>query len=203
MLNDAVRNARVPAVYRTAATRGAILARQSDSVEFLMEQLRAEDPIVRKAALLTIREMPGPALAGALNAEIDKAGPELELQLLSALADCHNAQSLQLLEAKAAADDPEIRRTALRVLASIAGPAQAGVLLKVLVEDRSAAESELAGAGLERLEGAAVDDLVLQALLSAREARARVQLIGLLEARGATNAVAELLRAGGRPGRDG
>jgi HEAT repeat protein len=193
-LNDAVRAASVPAVYRAAATRGAILARQSDGVAFLMEQLRAEDPVVRQAALLTIREMPGAALAGALNAELDKAGPELELQLISALADCHNAQSLELLEAKAAGGDPGVRRAALRVLASLAGPSQAGVLLKVLVENRGSAESTVAASSLERMEGAAVDDLVLRALLSAREARARVQLIRLLEARGATNAVAELLK---------
>jgi len=113
MLDDEVRTASVPAVYRVAATRGAILARQSDRVAFLMEQLRVEDPIIRKAALLTIRETPEPALAGALNAELDKAGPELELQLLSALADCHNAQSFQLLEAKAIGEDPGIQRTAL------------------------------------------------------------------------------------------
>jgi HEAT repeat protein len=199
MLNDAVRTAKVPAVYRAAATRGAILARQSDGVAFLMEQLRAEDPVVRKAALLTIREMPGPALAGALNAEIGKAGPELELQLLSALADCHNAQSLQILEAKATADNPEVRRTALRVLATIAGPSQAGVLLKVLVENRDSAESAIAWSSLERLEGAAVDDLVLQALLSAREARERVQLIRMLEARGAAGAAAELLTQAADP----
>ena len=199
MLDDAVRTASVPAVYRAAATRGAILARQSGGVEFLMEQLKASDPVARKAALLTIREMPGAALAGALNAELDKAGPELELQLLSALADCHNAQSFELLEAKAAAGDPEVRRAALRVLAGIAGPSQAGVLLKVLLEDRSPAESMVAASSLERMEGAAVDDLVLQTLVSAREARARVQLIRLVEARGSTNAVAELLKQAADP----
>jgi HEAT repeat protein len=61
------------------------------------------------------------------------------------------------------------------------------------VENRSTAESEVAGSSLEHLEGSAVDDAVLQSLLSAREARARIQLIRLLEARSATNAVAELL----------
>jgi len=221
MLYDAVRTASAPAVYRAAATRGAILARQSEGVApgappsggrgpailarqsegvaFLMAQLKAEDPVVRKAALLTIREMPGAALAGALNAALDNAGPELELQLLNALADCYNAQSLQLLEARATGGDPEIRQTALRVLASIAGPSQAGVLLKVLMENRSSGESAVAWTSLERLEGAAVDDSVLQALLSSREARARVQLIRLLEARAATNAVAELLKQAADP----
>jgi HEAT repeat protein len=193
-LNDAVRRANVPPVYRGAATRGAILARQSGGVKFLMEQLRGSDPIACKAALLTIREVPGPALADALNGEIGKAAPELEIQLLSALADCHNAQSLKLLETKATGDDPEIRRTALKVLARIAGPAQSGVLLKVFIATRSPDETALAESGLEHLEGDTVDDTVLQALRSAREAHERVQLIGLLESRDATNAVAELLK---------
>jgi HEAT repeat protein len=198
-LNDAVRTANVPPVYRAAATRGAILARQSRGVKFLMDQLRAGDLIARQAALLTIREIPGPALADSLNAEIGKARPDLEIQLLSALADCHNAQSLKLLESKATGDDPEIRRTALKVLASIAGPAQAGVLLKVFVEDPSPDETALAGSALEHVEGPAINNLVLHALESAREAHARVQLIGLLERRGATNAVAELLKEAANP----
>jgi HEAT repeat protein len=199
MLNDAVRAANVPAVYRAAATRGAILARRSDGAAFLIGQLRAGDPVVRKAALLAIREMPGPDLASALNAEIDKAGPELELQLLSALADCHNAQSLQILQAKAAGEDPEVRRTALKVLARIAGPSEARVLIKVLLENRSSAESAVAGSSLEGMEGAAVDDLALQALVSARETGARVRLIRLLAARGATNAAAQLLKQAADP----
>jgi len=193
-LNDAVRAANAPAVYHAAAIRGAILARRSDGVPFLMDQLRSPDSVARKAGLLAIREMPGPALADALNAEIDKAQPELALQLLRALADCHNAQSLALLETKAGGNEPEIRSAALRVLAAIAGPSQAGFLLKVLVKENSPAESAVVASSLERMTGAAVDDLALQALLSARETRERVPLIRLLEARGATNSVAELLK---------
>ena len=198
-LDDAVRNASVPAAYRGAATRGAILARRTDGVGFLIAQLRAEDPVARKAALLTIREVPGLALAEALNTELDHAAPELELQLLSALADCHNARLIELLELKATGNDPRIRMAALKVLASIANPTQAGFLLSILLENRDPAESALAASALEALEGRAVDELVLQALLSAREARARVQLIRLLEVRGATNAVAELLKQAADP----
>jgi HEAT repeat protein len=130
-LNDEVRNAGVPAVYRAAATRGAILAHQSDRLPFLMRQLRSREPIIRNAALLTIREIPGPALADALNAEIEKAPPELALQLISSLADCHNAKSLELLETKATSNQPEFRLAALKVLSSIGGSGQAGILIKV------------------------------------------------------------------------
>jgi hypothetical protein len=44
------------------------------------------------------------------------------------------------------------------------------------------------------LEGAAVDNVILAALLAAQEEQARVQLIALLEVRGTTNAVAPLLK---------
>jgi HEAT repeat protein len=198
-LDDAVRTASVPSVYRGAATRGAILARRSDGVAFLIAQLKAEDPDVRKAALLTIREVPGPALADALNTELDQARPDLELQLLPALGDCHNARSLELLALKATGNDPRIRMAALKVLASIADPSQAAVLLRILLENRNPSDATIAGSALEAMEGTAVDDLALQALLSAREARARVQLIRLLEVRGATNAVAELLHQAADP----
>jgi HEAT repeat protein len=198
LYND-VRKANVPAVYRGAATRGAILSHQSDRVAFLMEQLRTNDPVIRQAALLTIREVPDPALADALNAEIDKAAPVFQLELLSAFADCHNENSLQLLEAKTAGDEPKIRLRALEVLSSIGGPAEAGVFLKTLLANQSAAESDAAENALERLEGRQVDDLVLGLLAGAQEPRARIQLISLLEARSATNAVGELIKQGTAP----
>lgn len=198
-LYDAVRTANVPPVYRGAATRGAILARQSGGVRFLMEQLTGGDPIVREAALLTIREMPGPGLADALNAEIVNAGPDLQVQLLNALADCHNAHSIELLESKAHGDDPMIRSAALKVLAGFAGPAQAGVLLKVLLEDRKADETAMAESSLEHLESSAVDDMVLKELRLAKDAHARVQLIGLLERREAMNVAGELLSQAADP----
>jgi HEAT repeat protein len=164
-----------------------------------MEQLRAEDPIVRQAALLTIREVPGPALADALNAEIDKAAPEFQLQLLSALVDCHNAGSIRVLEVKATRDAPEIRLRALEVLSIIADPDEAGFLLKVLVASQSSAETDMAVSALERLESPAVDDLVMNGLMAARNPGARVQLIGLLESWDATNCVAKLFKQASDP----
>jgi HEAT repeat protein len=198
-LYDAVRTANLPSIYRAAATHGAIHARQADGAEFLMEQLRSGDPIVQQAALLTIREIPGPRLAEALNAEIAKAGPGLQLPLINALADCHNDKSIELLESKATGDDSKIRSATLKVLTVIAGPAQAGVFLKILVEDRNATDTAMAESSLEHLEGSAVDDMVLHDLRLAKEAHARVQLIGLLQRRGATNAVAELLSQAAAP----
>jgi hypothetical protein len=56
-LYDAVRAAKVPLSYCVGATRGAILARKTNGIPFLVEQLRSAEPAIRNAALLTIREM--------------------------------------------------------------------------------------------------------------------------------------------------
>ena len=196
-LCDAVRDAKVPLSYRAAALRGAIVARKGFGVPLLIDQLKSNERILRNAALLAIREIPSDALASALNAELAQAPAELQIQLLTALADCHNAQSLAVLQAKAASEDAAVRQTALTVLGRIGSAAEAGVLLKAIADNRSAEESAIALNGLKRMEGAAVDAQIVRALASATDAAARIQFIRLLEGRGATNAAAELLKQAG------
>ena len=166
-LCDAVRDAKVPLLYRAAAVRGAIVARKGFGVPLLIEQLKSNERILRHAALLAIREIPSDALASALNAELAQAPAELQIQLLTALADCHNAQSLAVLQAKAASEDAAVRQAALTVLGRIGGTAEAGVLLKAVADNRSAEDSAIALNGLKRMEGAAIDAQIVKALASA------------------------------------
>jgi HEAT repeat protein len=196
-LYDAVRGAKVPLSYRVGATRGAILARRTDRIPFCIAQLRSEERAIRNAALLTIREISSAALASALNAELAKAAPELQLLLLTALVDCHNPQSIQAIKAKTASDDLEIRKAALNVLGKIGGSAAAGVLLQVMVDSRNSEELSIAASGLGRME--AIDGLVLKALPAAKEADVRVRLIRLTEVRGMTGAAGELLKQATAP----
>lgn len=198
-LYDAVRTANVPAAQRAGATRGAILARKADAVPFLLSQLQSEDRVVRNAALLTVREIPSDALAAALNAELAKAAPELQVQLLTALVDCHNPASLPVIQTKATNPDPAVRKTALTVLGQLGGPAEAGVLIQALTDNRAPDESALALNGLTRLKGTAVDDRIVQALAAANDTTVRVKLIRLLESREATNAVGVLLQQAATP----
>ncbi len=193
-LYDAVCKARVPMNTRAAATRGAILARKSKAPAFLMEQLRSKDRAIRNVALLTIREIPSDALASALNAELDKASPELQVQLLTALLDCHNHESLAAIKTKASSNEGEVRKTALGVLGQLGGPADAGVFLEALQRNRAPEETALALRILERMEGTAVDKPIMEALSSASEAPYRLRLVRLASARGMTNATAELLK---------
>jgi HEAT repeat protein len=196
-LNEAVRRAKVSVFYRAAATRGAILSRQNGRLPFLLQQLHSDERVIRDAALLTMHEIPSPALAEAVNTEIGQAAPDLQEQLLGVLVDCHNKHSFDILAAQAASPEPRIRLAAVKTLSSIAGPAQAGPLLKILEANRSPEETDLAESALQQMAGADVAHAVLAALSAAREEQARVRLIGLLQ--GSTNAVAPLLElaAGG------
>ena len=199
---NAVRQARVPASYRIGATRGAIVSRKSDRVPFLIEQLRSQEPAIRDVALLTIREIPSDALATALNAELEGTQRDLQIKLLTALKDCHNAQSLQVIRTKIKSDDAEVSLVALRVLAAIGGSDDAPIFLRAMRDRLSAEALSVAVDTLEQMQGSEVDELILKAVQSSNESQTRVQLIRLLAKRNATGATDELLRqaAGFDPG---
>jgi HEAT repeat protein len=193
-LYDAVRQAPVPQSYRIGATRGAIVARKSDRVPFLIQQLRSDEPTIRDVALLTIREVPSEALATALNAELRGAQGDLQIKLMIALKDCHNAQSLKVIRTKVQSADPEVRLAALRVLAAIGSSDDAPTFLGVMSDHPSAEELSIAAKSLEQMEGVEVDELILKAVRSSGESETRIQFIRLLSKRNATGATDELLR---------
>ncbi len=193
-LYDTVRKAPVPASYRIGATRGAIIARTTDRVPFLIQQLRSDEPAIRDVALLTIRAVPSDELASALNAELEEAPNDLQIQLLAALKDCHNTQSLQVLRTKVRSNAPRIRLTALSVLASIGGSDDASTFLAVVRDRPGDKELAVALTTLERLKGDKVGEQTLTALQKTNEAETRVRLIRLLGKRHVTEATNELLK---------
>jgi len=198
VLYDSVRNAEVPMTFRIGATRGSILARQNGRVPFLIKQLRSGELPIRNAALLTIREIPDDKLAAALNAELKHATGEFQGQILLALVDCHNPQSIPAVAALAQSPNPELRKTALTVLGRL-GPDAAPTLLAALQEPQTGEDKSVILNGLKALPGSFVDDLLLQALASAREPATRIDLIRLLDSRGVTKASPEILKHASGP----
>jgi HEAT repeat protein len=193
LLYDITCSPRAPMSCRVGATRGAILARgPTERVPFLLRQLRWLEAPIRDAALLTIREIADDALANALNAELPQARPELQVQLLLALADCHNAQSVPAIAALADGASPATRTIALRVLGALgldAAPALVAALQKVQTTEDKTAVCD----ALKAMKGAAVDDLLRQALAASTTARIRIELIHLLGSRETVKASPEIL----------
>ena len=192
-LYDAVRSADVPEASRLGATRGAIVTR--NSVSFLMDQLSSDDDAVRDVALLTIREMPSDALADALNTRLASAAPDLRVQLITALADCHNRASFPVVRSQLDSDDQAIRIAALGVVGAVgSGSPLVDTLLDLVRDRRSPVERQTAIDLLTRMEGGdGVDRVILDRLAHAETVDYRVDVIRVLGNRRAAIAVGDLL----------
>ena len=115
-LCDAVRRANVPRQCRVAATRGAILARQSAGLPLLLEQLKVDDNELFAVALRTSRELPGGDVTRSLIAELDRLPPARQVLLIRAIGDRQDAAALPAMRKRAADGPKEIRLAAIHVL---------------------------------------------------------------------------------------
>lgn len=155
-LYDAVRAAKVPQQKMLEATRGAILARQSNGLPLLLEQLRSPDKALFGIGLRTARELPGYLVTQALAAELPRTSPERQPFLLLALGDRSDDAVLPAVLAAAGRGPQKLRLTAVGILDRLGNPASAPVLLAAAA-DSDADLSQAALAALARLPGGGVD----------------------------------------------
>ena len=138
-LYDAVRAANVPRQKMLEATRGAILARQSNGLPLLLEQLRSPDKALFGIGLRTARELPGHLVTQALAAELPRTSPERQPFLLLALGDRSDDAVLPAVLAAAGRGPQKLRLTAVGILDRLGNPASVPVsqisanLLQVLM----------------------------------------------------------------------
>jgi HEAT repeat protein len=162
-LYDAVRKADVPRQRRLEATRGAILARQSDGLPLLIEELRSPARAEFAMALRTARELKGRDVTEAIGAELDRAGADHAVPLLLVLADRADAAVLPKLLQVAQAGSKPTRVATLGLLDRFGDVSAVPVLLNAAAE-ADAEVAEPAKATLTRMEGKAVDAALLSRL---------------------------------------
>jgi len=160
---DAVRQADVPKQRWLEATRGAILARRSDGIPLLIEQLRSPARAEFAMALRTARELDGRDVTEAIAAEMDRAGTDHEVMLALALSDrTDDAVLPKLLQVAGTGSKPA--RVATLGLLDRYGDVSA---VPVLLDAASEADAEVAQpakATLTRMEGKSVDAVLLSRL---------------------------------------
>ena len=96
--------------------------------------------------------------------------------------------------------NPELRKTALKVLGRL-GPAAAPALLTALRKEPATEERTIVLDGLRAMPGSVVDGLLLQALISARPGT-QIDLIRLLDTRNVDKASGEILKLATGPDRE-
>ena len=166
-LYDTVRKANLPDQRHLEAIRGAILARQSNGLPLLIEQLRSEDKKRLGIGLRTARELGGQDVTEALAAEMERLSPDRRPLLLLALADRSDSAVLPIVEKVAKSGSRELRITAINILIRLGDVSCVPILLDAATED----DAELKQAAMEtliRLPGKDVDADMLDRLPQAR-----------------------------------
>lgn len=154
---DEVRQADVPKQRIVEATRGAILARGSEGIPLLVEQLRSEDKKMFQIGLMTARELPGKDVAEAVTEEMAKATPERGAALLYVLAGRSDVVASPAM-LQAAKDGPKpVRIAAIGVLTRSGDASCASTLLEIAtdedVEVAQAAKTALAEFPNDQIDG--------------------------------------------------
>ena len=166
-LYDTVREADVPDQRHLEAIRGAILARRSEGVPLLIEQLRSEGKERLGVGLRTARELSGIDVTEALAAELAHLSPGRRPLLLLALADRNDSAVLPTVLKAAQSSRKDLRITAIKILIRLGNVSCVPVLLEAATED----DDELKQAAMEtliRLPGKDVDSELLARLPQAR-----------------------------------
>lgn len=170
---DTIRKADVPDQRHLEAIRGAILARGSEGVGLLVEQLESRDKERLGIGLRAARELPGRDVTVSLAAELEKLKADRRPLLLLAIADRNDSSVLPTVEKAAGSSQKELRITAINILINLGDVTCVPILLDALAED----DSDLKAAAKEaviRLSGKGVDADLAVRLSKARGEMQRV-----------------------------
>lgn len=196
-LCDAVRRAHVSRQLRVAAARGAILARQSDGLPLLLEQLKAQDNDLFGIALRTSRELPGSDVTRSLIAELDRLPTMRQVLLIRAIGDRQDVAALPTMRARAESGRSETRLAAIEVLGKMGDVSAVTVLLETAIS-ADVVLGRAAQASLTRLRGGAVDAAIVKHLDHSNP-RARTILFGLVGQHAIASALPAVLKAADDP----
>jgi HEAT repeat protein len=131
---DEVRRADVPKQKILEATRGAILARKSDGIPLLIEQLRSADKGLFQIGLRTARELPGREVADALAAELARTTPDRAALLLAAFADRNDSIVPPAVLEVAKSGPKQVRIAAIGVVGRLGDASSLSTLLEIATE---------------------------------------------------------------------
>ena len=182
-----------PHQVRTAALRGAVLARGDAGLPLLLQALRSDDFVMVEAAARTALELPGAAVTKALADELGKLPADKQILLTLTLGKRGRAAALPALFALARTGERAARVAAIRALPEI-GDASATSVLVDLQKDADDDVARAARDALATLAGPKVD-AVLAAMLEDPDVATRRAAIELLGRRRVTGAIPGLLRA--------
>lgn len=189
---DEVRSAELPEPRILEATRGAIVARGADGIPLLFEQLRSNEKRRFELALITARELPGPAIVEALSRELFTAPAPRAALIVVALGDCATDGLPPAVLKAAASGDKLVRIAAIAAVGRLGDKSALAPLLEIAAGG-DVELSDAAMVALAELPGKDVDAEIVNRLRTG-EGAALPLLIALVGQR-RIDAAADLIKA--------
>ncbi|MEO1615934.1 MAG: HEAT repeat domain-containing protein [Planctomycetota bacterium] len=134
---DSVGQADVPKPRVIESLRGSMLARGSDGVPLLIEQLKSNDWKRQGIALMTARELSGEGALASLMTAVDQVDGLKQALLVTAIAERDDPAAASMLVAKAKAGSKTVRVAAIEGLARIGKADSFPALLALAASDDS------------------------------------------------------------------
>lgn len=188
---DQVRESDVSKQRVREATRGAIIARGSQGIRLLVEQLKSPDQKLFQIGLSTARELHGSEVVEALSAQLAGATPERGSLIVIALGDRGDAKLPPAVLRAASAGDKKVRLAAIQVVGRMGDASTMPALLRIAT-DADAELSQAAKAALAELPGEKVNAELARRLPEA-QGKSQAVLIELIGQR-RVSAVPELVK---------
>lgn len=189
---DEIRTADVPKQRVLEATRGAIVARGTQGIPLLVEQLKSSNQKRFALGLMVARELRGSEVADALSAELADAAPERASLIVVALGDRGDATLPPAVLRAAGSGDKQVRLAAIGVVGRMGDVSTVPALLEIATH-ADAELSQAATAALAGLPGEKVN-AELADRLPAAKGKSQVVLIELVGQR-RMDAIPELVKA--------
>ncbi|MBL7222510.1 MAG: HEAT repeat domain-containing protein [Candidatus Brocadiae bacterium] len=177
---------------RRGALLGLIEASGSDAVPLIIATLRADDAMLRAAAIAAIGRLKGEAITERFATVLPAAPPAVQALLIGALVTRADPAVLPAMIAAAGSADPAVRTAAVTGLGQIGDASVVKVLAAAIATGKTPAEKAAARAGLLRLAGQDVARALI-AVMQAADVAARPELIVILQDRNVPSAVPPLL----------
>ena len=179
-LYDKIRLADVPKQRILEAIRGTILARKSDGIPLLAEQLAAADKALFGIGLRTARELSGTDVTKALVTELGKATAVRQALLILAIAERDDDAVLPAILQASKNGENNVRTAAIQVLQRVGNVSCVPALLETAIEE-NAELAQAAKETLANLPGEEVDkDLAARLPQAAGQMRhVLIELVGL------------------------
>jgi HEAT repeat protein len=177
---------------RLGAFVGLLKARPNEATSQILKAIEGEDSLIRSIAIANIPSQKEQGIVEKLASAFPKASPDVQVLLITALADCGDAAALPVLAQALAAPSADVQFSAARALGKIGNASCVEALARSVAEGENSTVRQEAVSSLERLKGDGVNAALLTNLQSAQP-EARVKLIGVLTTRQASESVEGLL----------